>query len=303
LRNTLRGMKGSLDRSPDSSVYLVLLVQSLFASGTHLVAKVAARDVEPFTLTLVRSLIAASAFSLLLLLRGGFPRIRRQDWPLVLLLAFLAIPLNQFLFLFGIRSTTPSNAALLYATTPILVVLFSRWLLGERLTRRKLIGVALGFAGVAIVILERGVDASIEYVHGNLIIYVAVLAWGLYTVLGKRLIMQYGPLDASAITLLIGTLIFLPIGILPALQFDYASIGGWTWAQIVYLGVITSVVSYLLWYYALGRVEAGKVALFANLQPILTTVLAVVLLGQGVTLQFVLGGILAILGVVIAQFG
>jgi len=303
LRNALRGMKGSLDRSPDSSVYLVLLVQSLFASGTHLVAKVAARDVDPFTLTLVRSLIAASAFSLLLLLRGKFPRIRREDWPLVLLLAFLAIPLNQFLFLFGIRSTTPSNAALLYATTPILVVLFSRWLLGERLTRRKLIGVALGFAGVAIVILERGVDASIEYVHGNLIIYVAVLAWGLYTVLGKRLIMQYGPLDASAITLLIGTLIFLPIGLLPALQFDYASIGGWTWAQIVYLGVITSVVSYLLWYYALGRVEAGKVALFANLQPILTTVLAVVLLGQGVTVQFVLGGVLAILGVVIAQFG
>ena len=303
MRNALRGMKGSLDRSPDSSVYLVLLVQSLFASGTHLVAKVAARDVEPFTLTLVRSLIAASAFSLLLLLRGRFPRIRREDWPLVLLLAFLAIPLNQFLFLLGIRSTTPSNAALLYATTPILVVLFSRWLLGERLTRRKLIGVALGFAGVAIVILERGVDASIEYVHGNLIIYVAVLAWGLYTVLGKRLIMQYGPLDASAITLLIGTLIFLPIGLLPALQFDYASIGGWTWAQIVYLGVITSVVSYLLWYYALGRVEAGKVALFANLQPILTTVLAVVLLGQGVTVQFVLGGILAILGVVIAQFG
>jgi drug/metabolite transporter (DMT)-like permease len=284
-------------------VYVVLLVQSLFASGTHLVAKVAARDVEPFTLTLVRSLIAASAVSLLLLFRGRFPRIRREDWPLVLLLAFLAVPLNQFLFLSGIRSTTPSNAALLYATTPILVVLFSRWLLGERLTRRKLIGVGLGFVGVAIVILERGVDASMQYVHGNLIIYVAVIAWGLYTVLGKRLITQYGPLDASAITLLTGTLIFLPIGILPALQFDYSSIGGWTWAQILYLGVITSVVAYLMWYYALARVEAGKVALFANLQPILTTVLAFVLLGQDVTMQFVLGGALAILGVVIAQFG
>lgn len=303
MRKTLRGVKGSLDRSPDSSVYVVLLVQSLFASGTHLVAKVAARDVEPFTLTLVRSLIAASAVSLLLLFRGRFPRIRREDWPLVLLLAFLAVPLNQFLFLSGIRSTTPSNAALLYATTPILVVLFSRWLLGERLTRRKLIGVGLGFVGVAIVILERGVDASMQYVHGNLIIYVAVIAWGLYTVLGKRLITQYGPLDASAITLLTGTLIFLPIGILPALQFDYSSIGGWTWAQILYLGVITSVVAYLMWYYALARVEAGKVALFANLQPILTTVLAFVLLGQDVTMQFVLGGALAILGVVIAQFG
>jgi len=296
-------MKGSLDRGPDSSVYLVLLVQSLFASGTHLVAKVAVRDVDPFTLTLVRSLIAAVAISLLLLVRGRFPRIRREDWMLVVFLSFLAIPLNQFLFLFGIASTTPSNAALLYATTPILVVLFSRWFLGERLTRRKLIGVGLGFAGVAIVILERGVDASIQYVHGNLIIYVAVIAWGLYTVLGKRLITHYGPIDASAITLLTGTLIFLPIGILPALRFDFGAIGVWTWAQILYLGVITSVVAYLLWYYALARIEAGKVALFANLQPILTTILAVVLLGQDVTVQFVLGGMLAILGVVIAQFG
>ena len=303
MRTALRGMKGSLDRSPDSSVYLVLLLQSLLASGTHLVAKVAARDVEPFTLTLVRSLIAAGAVSLLMLIRGRFPRIRREDWPLVLFLSFLAIPLNQFMFLWGIGSTTPSNAALLYATTPILVLLFSRWLLGERLTRRKLIGVGLGFAGVLVVILERGVDASMQYVGGNLIIYGAVLAWGLYTVLGKKLIAQYGPLDASAVTLLSGTLIFLPIGIVPALRFDYETLGVWTWGQIFYLGVITSVVAYLLWYYALARVEAGKAALFANLQPILTAVLAVALLGQEITIQFIVGGVVVILGVIIAQFG
>jgi drug/metabolite transporter (DMT)-like permease len=296
-------MKRSLDRSPDSSVYVVLLIQAFFASGTHLVAKVAARDVEPFTLTLVRSLIAASAVLLLLLLRGRFIRVKREDWPTVLFRSFLAVPLNQFLFLHGIRSTTPSNAALLYATTPILVVLFSRWLLKEKLTRRKVIGIALGFAGVVTVILERGVDASARYLFGNLIIYVAVLAWGLYTVLGKRLITKYGPIDASAMTLLTGTAIFLPIGIIPAMQFDYGAIGFWTWGQILYLGIITSVVAYVMWYYALARAEAGKVALFANLQPILTTIMAVVLLGQDVTVPFVIGGAIAILGVIIAQFG
>jgi drug/metabolite transporter (DMT)-like permease len=73
--------------------------------------------------------------------------------------------------------------------------------------------------------------------------------------------------------------------------------------QILYLALVTSVLSYLLWYYALGRVEAGKVALFTNLQPILTTALAVLLLGQDVTVPFLLGGAIAITGVVIAQFG
>jgi drug/metabolite transporter (DMT)-like permease len=285
------------------SAYAVMLLQSLFASGTHLVAKVVVGAVDAFTLTLIRSLIAALAMVLLLFVRGDRLSIRREDYWLVLGLAFLAVPVNQFLFLFGMRYTTPSNAALLYATTPILVVLFSRWFLGEQLTRRKIAGVILGFIGVAVVILERGVDASMQYLFGNVILYVAVLAWGLYTVLGKRLIAIYGAVHASSITLIGGTLLFIPLGLLSAVRFPYGSLSAANWLEILYLGLITSVVSYLLWYFALARIEAGKVALFANLQPILTTIMAVVLLGQDITVPFLLGGTIAIAGVIVAQFG
>ncbi len=288
MRRHLFGMKRSVERSSAPAVYAVLVVQSFMASGTHLVAKVVVESVDAFTLTLVR---------------GRGLSVRRQDYGLITGLAFLAIPINQFLFLLGIRYTIPSNAALLYATTPILVLLFSRWFLSERLTKQKLLGVALGFIGVAIVIFERGVDASRQYVVGNLIIYVAVIAWGLYTVYGKRLIAVYGPIQASSMTLILGTVMVLPLGVIPAISFPFETLTTANWLQIAYLGLVTSVLAYLLWYYALGRVEAGKVALFANLQPILTTVLAVVLLGQDVTLAFVIGGTVAITGVVIAQFG
>lgn len=286
-----------------NGVYAVLFVQALLASGTHLVAKVVVVEVDPFTLTLVRSLIAAGGMLVVLWMAGGRLAIERKDLPLVLFLAFLAVPVNQFLFLVGIAYTTASNAALLYATTPILVVLFSRWLLNERLTRRKAAGVLLGFAGVTIVIFERGIDASIHNLAGNLIIYCAVIAWGLYTVLGKRLIGTYGPIRSTSLTLIVGTILFLPMGIWSAAQFPYARLGFESWGQILYLGLITSVVAYLLWYYALSRAEAGKVAVFTNLQPLLTTVLAVLLLNQDVTVPFVVGGTVAIGGVVLAQFG
>ena len=95
---------------------------------------------------------------------------------------------------------------------------------------------------------------------------------------------------------------FLPIGIIPTTQFAFESLSGSGWLQILYLGLITSVVAYLLWYYALGRIEAGKVALFTYLQPILTTVMAVILLGQDVTPAFLIGGTVALGGVIIAQF-
>jgi drug/metabolite transporter (DMT)-like permease len=286
-----------------NGVYALLFLQALLASGTHLVAKVVVLQIDAFTLTLVRSLIATVGMVVVLQGAGGRLGIQRKDLPLILFLAFLAVPVNQFLFLVGIRYTTASNAALLYATTPILVVLFSRWLLRERLTRQRIAGVLLGFVGVTIVIFERGIDASIDNLAGNLIIYCAVLAWGLYTVLGKRLISTYGPIRSTSLTLIVGTILFLPVGIWSAAQFPYERLGWESWAQIFYLGLITSVVAYLLWYYALSRAEAGKVAVFTNLQPLLTTVLAVLLLHQEVTVAFVVGGSVAIGGVVLAQFG
>jgi RarD protein len=294
---------GSHRRDTLTPVYGVLLLQSLMASGTHLVAKVVVQTVDAPTLTLIRCLVSVLGMGILLLLSGRRPSIRRGDLPLILFLSLLAIPVNQFFFLYGIRYSTAANAALLYATTPALVLLLSRILLGERLTRRKVTGVAIAFAGVLLVILERGPDASLQYVYGNAIIFIAVVAWSTYTAYGKRLIARVGPIGASSITLFIGTLMFIPIGIIPALQFPYETLSVSNWLQILYLGLITSVVAYVLWYYALGRAEAGKVALFTNLQPVITTVLAVLLLGQSLTPMFVIGGIVVLCGVVLAQYG
>jgi drug/metabolite transporter (DMT)-like permease len=284
-------------------VYAVLVVQSLMASGTHIVAKVVVHDVEPFTLTLIRTLISAIAMGFILLIRGRRLSVRREDYAAFFWLAFLAVPLNQFLFLYGMKFTIPSNAALLYATTPVIVLVFSHFFLGESLSGLKVVGVILGFAGVTIVIFERGLSASKEYVFGNLVIVVAVLAWALYTVYGRKMIVKYGAIETSCLTLIGGTILFIPLGIAPALQFRYETLSAANWMQIGYLGIVTSVFSYLLWYYALGRIEAGRVALFSNFQPILVTALAVMLLGQSITGAFVVGGIIAIGGVIAAQFG
>jgi drug/metabolite transporter (DMT)-like permease len=72
-------------------------------------------------------------------------------------------------------------------------------------------------------------------------------------------------------------------------------------ANIAYLGIITSVVAYLLWFYALSRLEASRVAVFANLQPPATAVAAWLILGDPITWEIVAGGVLVVLGVRVAQ--
>ena len=303
MRASLRSLKGSVDRGTTTVVYAILMVQTLMASATHIVAKAVVGVIDPLSLTLTRSLISALAMGGMLLLRGRWTPIAREDYRLIFWLSLLAIPVNQFCFLFGMRYTVPSNAALLYAATPILVLLFSRVLLRERLTRRKAGGVVLALIGVVIVIFERGFTASMQYVYGNMIIVIAVMAWGLYTVLGKRLIMTYGAIQASAMTIIMGTVLFIPIGIQPALQFPFETLTLPHWLEILYLGIVTSVFAYSLWYYAISRIEVGKVAIFTNLQPVMTTLLAVILLGQTITIPFVVGGLIAMCGVIFVQFG
>jgi RarD protein len=303
LSTGLTGVRKRIDGGGRSSVYLLLVLQQFLSGGTHIVAKVISRIMDPFSLTLVRSVISMTVMAAIFLVSGRFPRIAREDRALVFWLSFLAIPINQFFFLYGMRYTIPANAALLYATSPVLVLVFSAMFLREHLTRTKIVGAVIAFAGVLIVIFERGVDTSLEYLKGNLLIAIAVVAWALYSVFGKRLIRRYGTIQATGTTLILGTIMFLPFGLVPSLRYPYGELTAGNWLEIGYLSIITSVVSYFLWYYALGKIEAGKVALFTYLQPVITTLLTVFLLGQGITLAFVVGGVLALAGVVLAQFG
>ena len=258
-------------------VYFVLLFQSIIASGTHIVAKVVARDVEPLTLMLMRSSMAALGFGVIMKMRRKAVAIEHKDYGRMLSLSFIGI-LNQFLFLIAIKFTTPSNAALLYATTPAIVLLISAVIGRETIRWQKSIGIVLAFCGVLVIIFERGLYLSSENTMGNLIMFAAVIAWTLYSVLGRPMILKYGAFTTSSLTMIIGAVIFLPFGVFGAARFDYTTLHLAHWGGLLYLALGTSIISYYLWYYALARLEASRVAIFINLQPILTTILAVVLL-------------------------
>jgi drug/metabolite transporter (DMT)-like permease len=282
-------------------IYFVLVIQTLIASGTHIVAKVVVQDVDSFTLTFIRSILAATAFAIVFIAREKRIRIEREDILRIVWLGILAIPLNQFAFLVAIGYTTPSNAALFYATTPVFVMLFSSWLLKERSHTVAKIGVLIGFIGISIVIFERGIDFRSEFLFGNILLLVAVSSWGLYTVQGRPLIIKYGSFHVSALTMIVGAIAYIPIGIIPAIRFDYSILSAQHAYGIVYLGIGTSVIAYFLWYYALGRIESTRVAVFTYLQPVLTTVMAVMFLRQHISVQFITGALIAMLGVLLVQ--
>lgn len=282
------------------NVYVVLAIQILVASGTHIVAKAVVTDVDPLTLTFLRGLLSAAGLAVLVTTRGRWVSIERRDRPKMLFLGFLAT-INQFLYLFGLRFTTAANGALLYAATPVFVLILSRFILGERMTVRKTAGILIAFAGVSLVIFERGVSLASEHTSGNIIILVAVIAWALFTILGKPMVLRYGALRATSIANFAGLALLMPFGTVAAWRFPFSSLTAQDWLGIIYLGIGTSIIGYLLWYYALRRIEASQLAVFANGQPIMATLFAVLFQQYSITAAFAIGGMVTIAGVILAQ--
>ena len=281
--------------------YIILIIQLILSSGTYIVANAATQTVPPVNLTFLRTLISGIIYIAYLLYARLPFKYKGRDFYLLLALGFLSVPINQFAFLYGMKYTTATEAALLYSTTPVLVLLLSRVYLGERITPAKMVGTIMAFGGVVVIVLKSGLQVGASHLMGDLLVFTAVIAWTLYTTIGRRLVLRHGAINSTVFVGLIGSAIFAPIGIWSSVKFNYQTLSGGQWGEVIYLSLITSIVGYVLWYSALSKIEASKVAVFTNGQPVVTAILAYIFLKQGVTPVFVLGALGTIGGVVITQ--
>ncbi len=282
-------------------VYLALAAQTIISASTYLVAKVVLETLGPAEIAWLRFVLGGLCYVALFAATGRRVLPPPAELPRVVMLGVVGLLLNQSLFLFGLDRTTPTHTAILYALTPAVVLLGSRVLLGERISRGKAAGLACAFVGVAVVLLEKGLDAARGPLVGDLFVLGAVFAWAAYTVLTRPMARQHGSLQTTGWALTAAAALALPFGPLVTSAERLVALDAATWAGVAFLVVVTSVISYLLWGYALQRLEAAKVAVFANLQPVATAALSWALLGDVPGAGAVVGGLLVIAGVTLTQ--
>ena len=276
-------------------------LQVLISAGTYLAGKRAMAELPPLTVVLWRFLLSGSVFVLLLLLTPGPALPPRNEWRRVLVLGFLAGPVNQVFFFQGLSRSTAAHAALLYALTPLGVYLLSLAQGRERASVRALVGIFTAFAGVVVLLLGRGLADASGSLLGDLLILGAVAAWVLYTTEGKSFVAVHGPIRATAWSMVASTLMMLVFAPFVAMPREVLAASTLAQGSIAYLGLMTSVVAYLIWYYALSKVPASKVAIFSNLQPAATALAAWLLLNEPLHWQMAVGGVLVIVGVRLTQ--
>jgi drug/metabolite transporter (DMT)-like permease len=282
-------------------IHLVMVVHSAISAGTFVVAKSVLVELSGLELALVRFTLAASIYAVLLWKQGV--RVARRDLVALMVLGVIAIPLNQGLFLVGLARTTAGHAALLYALAPVFVFLIARARCRERATPSKIVGIALAFLGVLVVLVPRGAAAASGACPwiGDLVVLAAVAAYAVFASEGKPLAERYGPLTSTGLITVAGAVAYLPLGIVASDFHHIAALSRAGWLDIAYLVVAASVASYLLYYWVLARVDASRVAIWSNLQPVLTALLAWVIQGEPLAPTFVAGGAMVLAGVLLTQ--
>ena len=134
-------------------------------------------------------------------------------------------------------------------------------------------------------------------------ILVAVISWSFYTVLGRPMIRKYGAYFVNARALTYGAIMFFPIGLYETIDFDFGSAPMGAYAGVLYMAIMTSMVAYTIWLWALKHMETSKVGVVNNLQPVATAIMSLFLFGEMFTTLFIAGGFIVLFGVYLTQRG
>jgi drug/metabolite transporter (DMT)-like permease len=282
----------------------VLMLVTTFCWASNIVAgKEALQGFGPLALAQLRMSIAALFFGVLFLSWPGRPKLHffRKQWFLLGLMGFTGITLNQICFLGGLARTSVTHTGLIQAVGPIMVLLLAAFIGRELLTFQNCAGMAIAFAGVAVLLTGKSASQNGAHWSGDVILLAAGASFAFYTILMKDVASDYDALTLSMLVFGLGAVLLVPFSLGSVAKVEWHEVPFRAWAGLAYMVVFGSVVAYLIYAFALSVLSASKAAAFAYLQPVMAVALGVWLLGERVTAGEFAGGALILFGVYLTE--
>jgi drug/metabolite transporter (DMT)-like permease len=289
----------------NSGTWLRLLAVPAIWGGTFIAGRIISLAIPPTFGAFLRYVIACVALVIATFsIEGGLPKLTGRQRLGTFLLGVTGI-FAYNLFFFGALARLPaSRTSLIIALNPVVTIGVASLLPGERLAAGRWVGVALALVGVWIVVSRGDVLASggSPIGVGELLMFGGVCAWAAYTLIGRRVLEGMTPLGATTWAALWGTpmLALTAIADLPdvhARQFSTAVV-----VALLYLGVVGTAVAFVWYYRAVRELGAARTVIFNNLVPVFGTLFGVLLLGEPLLPSLVIGGVIALAGVMLVSW-
>lgn len=276
----------------------VLMTNVFFAANFSLVKYISPSLVGPYGLNILRVSISLSLFWLLWFWTKGPAGIQRKHLWRFVLCGLSGIAFNQMLFIKGLTMTSTIHASLLMLCTPLLITISAFWVLREKITLLKVLGLSLGIGGAALLILSKDHSTSGgSSWQGDLLIVMNAISYTIYFIIVKPLMKVYQPLHVIRWVFTFGMIIILPFGWQQFQAIQWNTFAGTHIAALLSVVIAGTFLAYLFNVYGIRHLGAGVTGSYIYTQPVFAALVATLFLGEMFTWEKILAGVLIFTGV------
>lgn len=285
--------------------YLSLILTMLLWGGTFIAGRLLAGSVEPASAAFLRFLIASAAMLVVTrLVDKKFILPPVKMWLPLITLGMTGVFAYNVFFFNGLHHISAGRAALIVASTPLVITLFAAFFFRERLTSLKAFGVLLSLIG-AITVISNGQPSSLltgGFGTGEKALVGCVLSWSAYSLIGRSVLRTLTPLTAVCYSSLIGTLLLSVPAAREGLFHHLSTLSPQDWISLIYLGLGGTALGFSLYYQAIKKIGATRAGIFINLVPVFSILLSWLILGESIKSIVLIGGGLVLFGVALTNY-
>ncbi|MFX1564793.1 MAG: DMT family transporter [Promethearchaeota archaeon] len=286
--------------------YILLILAMIFWGASWVSAQIVVTVAPPMTVGFFRFFTASLIFLPLMFAtqRHSMKTYTVRDFGLFFVLGLIGIFGYGILFLISMQFTTAAQGSIIAGISPVTVSLLAFLLLSERLIPKwRYTGYLFSFLGIVFVVgIQALLAFQFEYLVGNLILICAMFTWGLYSILGKKIMKNWTSLETTAMGIFFGTLIFFIGAILEQFWALPLMVDLTFWVNILYMGTFVTVLGFLFYFLGIKNLGASKSAVFIALVPVFGTLFSVLLLHEPIYPTFIIGLALVIMGILFINY-
>jgi drug/metabolite transporter (DMT)-like permease len=284
--------------------FTAVIIANLIWGAAAPIFKISLTNIPPYTLAFWRFFLGALVLLVVLRKNAKLPVTNHTDLNYLIGYAVTGITLNIIFFFLGLQLTLSINSPVIVASQPIMIYLLALLFLKEKFYFKKITGMILGSIGIIVIVIEPLLQSAKDgNILGNIFLVLATVAAVIQTIIGKKILNRVNPVSFTFWAFVIGAASFLPLAIYEygTVPHLYQALDLRGYIGIAYGAVFSSAAAYGLYAWGLSKIKASDVSMFSYIDPVLGTLLGVLLLHEPITRYFVLGSFCIFTGILIAE--
>jgi len=278
-------------------LYWKPLLAMIFWGTSFIATKVALRELTPLMIIFFRLVFSITLLIIFALYTKKDFTIKPKSHLWIVLLALIA-SFHLWIQVTGLKYTTAVNTGWIIGTAPVFIAILGFIFFKEKLTILKVSGILIAFAGL-ILLISRGDISRLNFLthKGDFLILASAFTWSVYSVVNKKITINYHPVMTILFLFLMMAIIIGPFTLNGEYFRAVSHLSMKSWGAVLFLGIFCSGVSYVLWSQTLSEMEATKTGAFLYFEPFVTVISAWVFLNESLTTMIIISGLVIMFGV------